>query len=128
MTRHNAPLAAAAAAVLALALPAAWPTAAQPLAVSLLASWETPAPARVPQAARTQPAPQRTPTGAGKPAEEPSSSHAQHVEAAQRAADREAQLLRTQREEAERRRSQQERLRSDDGPPQQGTQGALSIS
>src|SRR5437868_2217238 len=47
MTRHNAPLAAAAAAVLALALPAAWPTAAQPLAVSLLASWETPAPARV---------------------------------------------------------------------------------
>jgi hypothetical protein len=62
------------------------------------------------QAQRTQP---KRATTAKKPEPDPRSAHAQQVEAARRAADREAQLLRAQREEAERRRQEQERARTD---------------
>jgi hypothetical protein len=59
------------------------------------------------QASRTQQ------TAAKKPAADQRSAYAQQVEAARRAADREAQLLRAKREEAVRRRQEQERARTD---------------
>ncbi|GAB2598223.1 hypothetical protein GCM10027034_34240 [Ramlibacter solisilvae] len=74
-----------------------------------------------PAARASPPAPRAVPA-AKKPPEEPS-AHAQNVEAARRAAERDAQLLRAQLEEAERRRAQQERLRGGAGRPPQGQSG-----